>query len=99
MPRIASELPVDVTGLDRSVSEYLCGNVYYTTSGFNYAPIFLDLMEQVGIDRIMFSSDYPFMPLSESRQFLEELPLSEADRQRLAHGNAEQLLGIPSEHA
>jgi hypothetical protein len=30
----------------------------------------------------------------EARAFLEQLPVSAADRDRIAHGNAEQLLGL-----
>ena len=99
MPRIAYRLPVNVTGLQRSVDEYLRENVHYTTSGFNYESIFRDLVAQVGIDRIMFSVDYPFLPLPGSREFLEGLPLTDQDRHRIAHGNAQRLLGIPAERA
>lgn len=99
MPRIAYRLPVNVTGLQRSVDEYLRDNVHYTTSGFNYESIFRDLVEQVGIDRIMFSVDYPFLPLPGSREFLEGLPLTHQDRHRIAHGNAQRLLAIPAERA
>jgi predicted TIM-barrel fold metal-dependent hydrolase len=32
--------------------------------------------------------------MDEARNFLQHLPVSEADRSRIAHGNAERLLGL-----
>ena len=81
-----------VTGLKRPVSTYLQENVHYTFSGFNYTPTFLDLLLQVGVDRIMFSADYPYGSMAQARAFLDRLPVSAADRERIAHGNAERLL-------
>jgi predicted TIM-barrel fold metal-dependent hydrolase len=67
---------------------------HYTFSGFNWTPAFLDLLFQVGVDRIMFSTDYPYASMAQARKFLDELPVSPADKERIAHGNAEQLMGL-----
>ena len=40
-------------------------NVHYTFSGFNFTPTFIDLLLQVGVDRIMFSADYPYASMVE----------------------------------
>jgi predicted TIM-barrel fold metal-dependent hydrolase len=32
--------------------------------------------------------------MSEARTFLQQLPVTDADRERIAHGNAEHLLGL-----
>jgi uncharacterized protein len=82
----------DLTGLKRPVSAYLRENVHYTFSGFNFTPTFLDLLLQVAIDRIMFSADHPYASMTQARAFLDQLPVSAADRERIAHGNAERLL-------
>ena len=42
----------------------------------------------------MFSADYPYASMAQARAFLEQLPVSPADRERIAHGNAERLLGL-----
>lgn len=47
----------EITGLNRPISAYLRENIHYTFSGFNFTPTFLDLLLQVGVDRIMFSAD------------------------------------------
>lgn len=82
----------DITGLKRPVSAYLRENVHYTFSGFNFTPTFLHLLLQVGVDRIMFSADYPYGSMAQARAFLDNLPVSAADRERIAHGNAARLL-------
>ena len=87
-------MPMAMTKLGRPISNYLRENVHYTFSGFNFTPTFLDLLLEVGVDRIMFSADHPYASVEQARAFLNQLPVSTADRGRIAHGNAEQLLGI-----
>jgi predicted TIM-barrel fold metal-dependent hydrolase len=87
-------MPMAMTRLKRPISAYLRENVHYTFSGFNFTPTFLDLMLQVGVDRIMFSTDHPYASMTEARAFLDKLPVSTADQARIAHGNAERLLGF-----
>jgi predicted TIM-barrel fold metal-dependent hydrolase len=90
-------MPMAMTKLNRPISDYLCENVHYTFSGFNFTPTFLNLLLQVGVERIMFSADYPYASMEQARAFLDQLPVSSADRERIAHGNAERLLGIRPE--
>jgi uncharacterized protein len=94
LPRLERALPTELTRLDRPVSAYLRENVHYSFSGFNWTPAFLDLLLQVGADQIMFSTDHPYASMTEARAFLDQLPVSPADKERIAHGNAERLLGL-----
>jgi predicted TIM-barrel fold metal-dependent hydrolase len=94
LPRLELALPREITKLDRSVGDYLRENVHYTFGGFNWPQAFLDLLLQVGAERIMFSTDHPYASMGEARAFLDRLPVSPADRERIAHGNAERLLGL-----
>lgn len=52
--RLDRVLSAAKTKLERPVSAYLRENVHYTFSGFNFTPVFLILLLQVGVDRIMF---------------------------------------------
>ncbi|MGC2657165.1 MAG: amidohydrolase family protein [Bryobacteraceae bacterium] len=87
-------MPMAMTTLSRPISSYLRENVHYTFSGFNFTPTFLDLFLEVGVDRIMFSADYPYASMAEARAFLDHLPVGAADRERIAHSNAERLLRV-----
>ena len=93
LPRL-DVMTTAMTKLRRPISAYLRENIHYSFSGFNFTPAFLDLLLQVGVDRIMFSADYPWASMTEARAFLDQLPVSTADRERIAHGNAERLLGL-----
>jgi predicted TIM-barrel fold metal-dependent hydrolase len=94
LPRLNKNLPKEVTKLDRPIEAYLRGNVHYTFGGFNFPATFLNLLLEVGVGRIMFSVDHPYGSMAEARAFLQQIPVSEADRERIAHGNAEKLLGL-----
>jgi uncharacterized protein len=94
MSRLDLGLPTQVTGLQRTAGAYLRENVHYTISGFNYTSTFLNLLFEVGVDRIMFSADYPYRSMAEACAFLDQLPLSPSDKDRIAHGNAEQLFRL-----
>ncbi|MFZ3360629.1 MAG: amidohydrolase family protein [Xanthobacteraceae bacterium] len=93
LPRLDS-MPMALTKLKQPVSGYLRSNIHYTISGFNFPAGFLDLLLEVGVDRIMFSADHPYASMTAARAFLEQIPVSAADRERIAHGNAEKLFGL-----
>lgn len=94
LPRLQKNFPTQMTKLARPLGAYLRENVHYTFGGFNFPATFLDLLLEVGAGRIMFSVDYPYGNMTEARAFLEQLPVTSADKERIAHGNAEQLYGL-----
>jgi predicted TIM-barrel fold metal-dependent hydrolase len=84
-----------VTKLKRPVTAYLRENIHYTFSGFFFPPTFLALLLELGgVDRTMFSVDHPYQSMAEGRAFLEQLPVNAADKERIAHGNAEKLFKL-----
>ena len=78
-----------------SVREILTEQVWLTTSGFFTLAPFMAALVTFGVDRIMFSVDYPFASNARARAFLDALPVSPADRAKIAHGNADALLRLP----
>jgi uncharacterized protein len=94
LPRLDRNMPPALTKLQRSLGDYLRQNIHYTFAGFNFPATFLDLLLEVGVERIMFSVDYPYGSMAKAREFLENLPVSAADRERIAHGNAEKLFKL-----
>jgi hypothetical protein len=94
LPRITRTMQTEMTKLQRPMGAYFRENIYYSISGFNFMPAFLDLLLEIGADRIMFSADYPHGSMIEAHNFLNNLPVSPADRESIARGNAETLLNI-----
>jgi uncharacterized protein len=80
--------------LKRSVLEVFQQQVHVTTSGYFTKPPFDCAREVLGLDRLMYSVDYPFSPNTRGRDFLPTLGLSEPDLAKLSHGNAERLLKL-----
>jgi uncharacterized protein len=82
------------SNLKRSIGEYFQDHFYLTTSGYFTIPPFLCMMEVVGTDHILFSVDYPFSTNAVGRNFLDSLPISAGDMEKIAHLNAERLLRL-----
>ena len=52
------------------------------------------IVSDIGADRIMFSTDYPFnQPKKEIEAFLAA-PIDDVGKQLIAHGNAERMLRL-----
>ncbi|MFE1148781.1 amidohydrolase family protein [Streptomyces albidoflavus] len=75
-------------------SDYLRHNLYITTSGVCDAPPLLCALLALGSEHILFGTDHPFEEMSVATEFLRTAPLSEADRAKISHLNAERLLGL-----
>jgi predicted TIM-barrel fold metal-dependent hydrolase len=65
-----------------------------TPGGILNLPPFLLTLQVVGADRIMYAVDYPYGPDKQARAFLENAPISPADKEKIAHLNAERVLKI-----
>src|SRR6266700_4198002 len=80
--------------LQRTVSEYFLQNFSITTSGFFIDPLLLLALQVIGVDRIIFSVDYPYSSNEQGRAFLDRASLSPADKEKISHLNAERLLKL-----
>ncbi len=65
---------------------------HITTSGFFSDPAVWCCIQEMGIDRILFAIDYPFVPNAPGPQWMERLMLNAEDKAKILHGNAERLL-------
>jgi predicted TIM-barrel fold metal-dependent hydrolase len=94
LARIDEMLPPRVTGLPHPPSTYVQRNVWVTTSGMFSLPPVLCAIAVLGVDRVLFSVDYPFAANMAGRQLLDALPLSPADKAKVAGQNAASLLRL-----
>lgn len=69
-----------------------CDHFYVTTSGNFSTPALLCTILELGIDRIMFSVDWPFVENLPGMQWMDTLPLSDVDKEKMLNGNARRLL-------
>lgn len=83
--------PAARPAISKKPSEYLKNNVFVTTSGNYYEPAFMCTCEAMGIDRILLGTDYPYEDSAECINFIERLPLSQEDRNKIYTLNASQL--------
>jgi hypothetical protein len=77
-----------------SVADVIRAHVHITICGYITTPPLLCALQVFGADRIMFSSDYPFGDPVVHSKFLAEAPISPADRDKIAHRNAQQLFRL-----
>jgi uncharacterized protein len=94
LQRLDDVLPPVATGLSRSISQTYRDQVFVTPSGLFSLPHFLFVREVLGVDRIMFSVDYPYVTMTGARRWLESLPIDEMELTAIAHGTAEGLLRL-----
>ena len=68
-----------------------------TTSGNWYEPAFVCTLLALGADNILFAVDWPYEANRTGAEFLKKISLSDADREKIAHRNAEHLLGLTAQ--
>jgi len=78
----------------RSVVETIQEQVHVTTSGYFTKPPFDCCREVIGLEKMMYSVDYPFSPNTKGKDFLDSLELSEGDLTQLCQTNAERVLNL-----
>ena len=55
---------------------------------------YLGMANTIGIDRVLFTTDYPYGDMKAARQFFDQMPINANDKEKIAHLNAERLLGL-----
>ncbi len=99
LARCEHQFSTDLAYLRRPLSKTITDQVYITSSGFFTEPPFMAALATFGIDRLMFSVDYPYASNADGRAFLDNLPLSPEDRAKFAHRNADRLLKLQAQGA
>jgi predicted TIM-barrel fold metal-dependent hydrolase len=84
----------DTAPMRHNVGYYLRENVFITSSGVFDVPVFDCARAMLGLDNLMFSVDYPFQDNFAAMEFLQRCDLSSEDKERFAHGSADELLRL-----
>jgi 2,3-dihydroxybenzoate decarboxylase len=77
-----------------SFMDIFCDRFWITTSGFFSTPALLCSMQVMGVDRILFSIDWPFVKNEPAMEWMKDLSLSSSDKEKIYGGNAKALLKI-----
>jgi predicted TIM-barrel fold metal-dependent hydrolase len=78
----------------RPLGEYFSSNFYLTTSGNFRTQALMNAMLEIGADRIMFSTDWPFENIDHAANWFDTCPISENDRLKIGRTNARRLFKL-----
>ncbi|MBV9132802.1 MAG: amidohydrolase [Chloroflexi bacterium] len=67
---------------------------WVTTSGHFSTPALMCALMEMGIDRILFSVDWPYVENQPGMDWMQTIPLSAEDREKMLNGNARRLLKL-----
>lgn len=81
-------------GLQKTPLDYIRDHLYVATSGNWYEPAFVCTLLAMGADRILWAIDWPYEANHVGMAFWNKIDLSDGDREKIAHGNAEKLLRL-----
>lgn len=94
LQRLDDSIPREASGLSRTITQTYRDQVLVTPSGMLTEPQFTFCLNVLGADRMLFSVDYPYQSLDGVRSFIEGLAVPEAEKDAIAHRNAETLLHL-----
>jgi gamma-resorcylate decarboxylase len=78
----------------RKIGEYFQENFYVTTSGNFRTQALINTMLEIGSDRIMFSTDWPFENIDHAAIWFDAATISEDDRTKIGRTNAQKLFKL-----
>jgi gamma-resorcylate decarboxylase len=78
----------------RRPSHYLANNFWLTTSGHYHTKPFLDAVEQIGEERVLFSVDYPYEQMSSAARWFDDAQFSNSLKLKVGRENANRLFGL-----
>ncbi len=86
----APSLPSPRYPAKRRFVDYFNENFHITTSGNFRTQTLIDAILEVGADRILFSTDWPFENIDHASDWFNATSIAEADRVKIGRTNARQ---------
>ena len=102
---LGETLPFQLWRIDQALSrsgqrpvhfrEVFTSNFWVTTSGFFSTPALLCCLQEIGVERILFSVDWPFIADSKAAvDWMTGVPLAATNKAKILSGNASSLLKL-----
>ncbi len=77
-----------------SFRDVWCHNFWITTSGNFSNPALMCCVQEMGVDRILFAIDWPFVVNPPGVEWMKTVPLCDEDKAKILSGNAKRLLRL-----
>ena len=78
----------------KSVADYFRAHFHLTTSGNFHTPSLVNVVSEMGADRVMFSVDWPFEAVDEGAQWFDRAEIGETERRKIGRDNAIRLFKL-----
>jgi predicted TIM-barrel fold metal-dependent hydrolase len=78
----------------RRPSYYFANNFYITTSGHFHTKPFLEAIEQIGVQRVLFSVDYPYEQMDMGARWFDDMRLANETKLQVGRTNADRLFSL-----
>lgn len=78
----------------KKVSQYFAENFYITTAGNFRDQSLINSILEIGADRILFSTDYPFEQVGQAARWFDSAPIGEQNRRKIGRDNAKTLFRL-----
>ncbi|MDH3287515.1 MAG: amidohydrolase family protein [Betaproteobacteria bacterium] len=78
----------------KKIAEYFSQNFYITTSGNFRTQTLIDAILEIGVERILFSTDWPFENIDHAADWFDVASISENDRQKIGRENTIRLFNL-----
>jgi 5-carboxyvanillate decarboxylase len=83
-----------LVGLQLTPTEYFARNFMITTSGVQDPLALRYCIDKLGADHVMWAIDYPYQESAPAVAFLNDAPISRADKEKIFHTNAQRIFHI-----
>ena len=78
----------------RRIGDYFRENFHITTSGNFHTPALINAITEIGVDRIMFSTDWPFENIDHAARWFDDADIDETARAAIGRTNADRLFRL-----
>lgn len=75
-------------------SHYFANNFYITTSGHFHSKPLHETLAQIGTERVLFSTDYPYEQMDSGARWFDDLQLDDAVKLQVGRENANRLFKL-----